>query len=234
MRGSEQSRSSGRTISINGTSQDLSLDRSWTVGDVGTDGSYANPAWITSLAFGKLTGRPTTLSGYGITDAVPYTGASQAVNLGSQSLSANTVTIGTITRCCTGSECLRKRIASSVRYSQTTIGFEVRGTNATSYWQIGAYLQSANQQVQLDATMAGTGQGRLNLGGGYLHVEGGPSSTGLRSFGNLTLSLRRLAAVGLWLSTGLSRERTCHDAKHSTHRQLFCTSMDNDRRRHRA
>lgn len=31
-------------------------------------GSYADPAWITSLAWSKITGTPTTLSGYGITD----------------------------------------------------------------------------------------------------------------------------------------------------------------------
>jgi hypothetical protein len=37
-------------------------------------GSYANPSWITSLAWNKLTNTPTTLSGYGITDAYPLTG----------------------------------------------------------------------------------------------------------------------------------------------------------------
>lgn len=30
-------------------------------------GSYSNPAWITSLAWNKITGTPTTLAGYGIT-----------------------------------------------------------------------------------------------------------------------------------------------------------------------
>lgn len=32
-------------------------------------GSYANPSWITSLAWSKISSAPTTLSGYGITDA---------------------------------------------------------------------------------------------------------------------------------------------------------------------
>ena len=59
-----------RTITINGTAQDLSSNRSWTVGDVRTDSSYADPAWITSLSWSKITNRATTLSGYGITDAV--------------------------------------------------------------------------------------------------------------------------------------------------------------------
>jgi hypothetical protein len=59
-----------RTISINGTTQDLSVNRTWTVGNVRTDSSYADPAWITSLSWSKITDRAITLSGYGITDAV--------------------------------------------------------------------------------------------------------------------------------------------------------------------
>lgn len=35
-----------------------------------TSGSYADPAWITSLAWSKISGTPTTLAGYGITNAV--------------------------------------------------------------------------------------------------------------------------------------------------------------------
>lgn len=33
-------------------------------------GSYANPAWITSLSWGKITSTPTTLSGYGISSGL--------------------------------------------------------------------------------------------------------------------------------------------------------------------
>lgn len=36
-------------------------------------GSYANPSFITSLAFSKITGLPTTLAGYGITNAYTIT-----------------------------------------------------------------------------------------------------------------------------------------------------------------
>jgi hypothetical protein len=35
-----------------------------------TSGSYSNPAWITALAWSKITGTPTTLAGYGITDGL--------------------------------------------------------------------------------------------------------------------------------------------------------------------
>ncbi len=39
-------------------------------GYASTSGSYTNPAWITSLAWSKITSTPTSISGYGITDAV--------------------------------------------------------------------------------------------------------------------------------------------------------------------
>lgn len=35
-----------------------------------TTGAYSNPSWITELAWSKVSSTPTTLSGYGITDAV--------------------------------------------------------------------------------------------------------------------------------------------------------------------
>jgi multidrug efflux pump subunit AcrA (membrane-fusion protein) len=38
-----------------------------------TTGSYANPAWLTSLAWSKVTSTPTTLIGYGITNAYTKT-----------------------------------------------------------------------------------------------------------------------------------------------------------------
>lgn len=49
-----------------------------------TNGSYSNPAWITALAWSKITGTPATLAGYGITDAVP---SSRTVN--GKALSSN-------------------------------------------------------------------------------------------------------------------------------------------------
>lgn len=58
------------------TTSDLSdfTTASQTVGDARypqLSASYSNPAWITALAWSKLTGTPTTLSGYGITDGQP-------------------------------------------------------------------------------------------------------------------------------------------------------------------
>jgi hypothetical protein len=53
-----------------------------------TTGSYNNPAWITALSWGKISGTPTTLSGYGITDAVPSS-RTLTINGTSYDLSAN-------------------------------------------------------------------------------------------------------------------------------------------------
>lgn len=43
-----------------------------------TSGSYANPAWLTALAWSKLTGIPSTLAGYGITDPIVLTSGTYA------------------------------------------------------------------------------------------------------------------------------------------------------------
>ena len=40
-----------------------------------TSGSYADPGWMTALGWSKITGTPTTLAGYGITDAETPAGA---------------------------------------------------------------------------------------------------------------------------------------------------------------
>ncbi len=51
----------------------LSGNASTVTDGVYTTGSYPNPSWITSLAWSKISSTPTTLAGYGITDAVPAT-----------------------------------------------------------------------------------------------------------------------------------------------------------------
>jgi len=67
-------------------------------------GSYSNPAWITALAWSKITSIPTTVAGYGITDVytkiqsdglyVPYTGATTDVDLGINGFYAGSSSIG--------------------------------------------------------------------------------------------------------------------------------------------
>lgn len=66
----------GRTITINGVALDLSANRSWSVGDLLSSGSYADPSWITSLAWSKITGAPSS----SVTSVFGRTGAVIAVN----------------------------------------------------------------------------------------------------------------------------------------------------------
>jgi len=79
-----------------------------TSGQVGTAitsalSGYATQSWVGSQGyltsvpaqtFASLTGKPTTLSGYGITDAVPYTGATANVSLGAYTLYATSIGVG--------------------------------------------------------------------------------------------------------------------------------------------
>jgi hypothetical protein len=65
----------GKVIKFNGT-QVLSAtefigNAATVTNGVVTTGSYSDPSWITSLAWSKISTTPTTLSGYGITDAQP-------------------------------------------------------------------------------------------------------------------------------------------------------------------
>lgn len=67
-------------ITWNGTTTDVpeGTNLYWTTarGDARypqLSGTYSNPSWITSLAWSKITGAPTTLAGYGITDAYTKT-----------------------------------------------------------------------------------------------------------------------------------------------------------------
>ena len=65
-----------RTLTINGTSYDLSANRTWNVGDLLSTSSYANPSWITSLAWSKITGAPSFLTA-AITSLNGLTGSTQ-------------------------------------------------------------------------------------------------------------------------------------------------------------
>lgn len=55
-----------------------------------TSGSYSNPSWLTGLAWSKISSTPTTVSGYGITDAINTSSTSQTKN-------GNLTIVGTLT-----------------------------------------------------------------------------------------------------------------------------------------
>ena len=123
-----------RTLTINGTGYDLSADRSWTVGDVRTDGSYANPSWITSLAWSKITNTPTTLAGYGITDGALNT-TTLTINGTGYDLSANrTWNVGTVTSIATSGPLTGGTITSSGTIGITQAGPTTDGYLSSADW----------------------------------------------------------------------------------------------------
>lgn len=84
-----------RTLTINGTTYDLSANRSWTVGDVRTDGSYSNPSWINSIAWAKLTGIPSSFTPSAHTH--PYSDLTGTVPTWNQNTTGNAATATTAT-----------------------------------------------------------------------------------------------------------------------------------------
>jgi len=117
-----------RTLTINGVGYNLSADRSWTVGDVRTDQTYANPSWITSLAWTKITGTPTTLAGYGITDGALNT-TTLTINGVTFNLTANrTWNVGTVTSIATTGPITGGTITGS-----GTIGITQAGASSDGY-----------------------------------------------------------------------------------------------------
>ena len=136
-----------RTLTINGTGYDLSADRSWTVGDVRTDGSYANPSWITSLAWSKITSTPTTLAGYGITDAVKDS-TTLTINGIAYDLSANRAwNVGTITSIATTGPLTGGTITTS-----GTIGITQSGPTSDGYLSAADWNEFNTKLADLSAT----------------------------------------------------------------------------------
>lgn len=141
-----------RNLTINGVQFDLTADRTWTVGDVRTDQSYANPTWITSLAWSKITGTPTTLAGYGITDGVS---------------SSRTLTINGVTYDLTADRSWSVGTVTSVGTSGPLTGGTITGSGTIGITQAGAssdgYLSSTdwntfnNKQNALTNPVTGTG-----------------------------------------------------------------------------
>jgi hypothetical protein len=127
-----------------------------------TTGSYSNPAWITALSWTKITDRPTTLAGYGITDAVPSS-RTITINGTAQDLSANrTFNVGTVTSVAaltlgtTGTD-----LSSSVANGTTTpvITLNVPTASASNRGALSAadWTTFNNKQNALTNPVTGTG-----------------------------------------------------------------------------
>jgi predicted heme/steroid binding protein len=123
-------------LTINGTGYDLSANRSWTVGDVRTDSTYYNPSWITALGWSKIINTPTTLAGYGITDAVPD-GRTLTINGVGYDLSQNRAwSVGTITSISTISPLTGGTITGTGSIGITQSGSVMDGYLSASDWNM--------------------------------------------------------------------------------------------------
>jgi hypothetical protein len=141
-----------RTLTINGVGYDLSADRSWTVGDVRTDQTYSNPTWISTLAWGKITGTPTTLAGYGITDGALNT-RTLTINGTTYDLTANrTWNVGTVTSVGTSGPLTGGTITGS-----GTIGITQAGASSDGYLSSTDWNTFNNKQNALTNPVTGTG-----------------------------------------------------------------------------
>lgn len=169
-----------RTLTINGVGYDLSVDRSWTVGDVRTDQTYTNPSWIASLAWNKITSTPTTLAGYGITDGVPSS-RTITINGTSLDLSANrTWNVGTVTSIATTGPITGGTITGSGTIGITQAGVSSDGYLSSTDWNTFNSKQSAIS-VSAPITLVGSTIGITQSGAssdGYL------SSTDWNTFNN--------------------------------------------------
>jgi predicted heme/steroid binding protein len=157
-----------RTLTINGTAYDLTANRSWTVGDLLSSGSYSNPSWLTSLAWSKISSTPTTLSGYGITDAVS-TSRTLTINGTSYDLSANrTWSVGTVTSVgatglITSSGGTTPTISTSMA-SNKLIGRSNAGTGVMEEITVGTGLSLSGGTLNATAQSVGFEQNFLLMG----------------------------------------------------------------------
>jgi hypothetical protein len=125
-----------------------------------TSGSYADPAWISSLNWSKVTATPTTLGGYGITDALSNSGSStQDAHLGDIYLQDDT---------------------SPSHYLQITDAENLTGAHSLSLSVNNAdriISLSGNLTVSSSATISGT-----NTGDQTITLTGDVSGSGTGSF----------------------------------------------------
>ena len=87
---------------------------------------------------------------------------------------------------------------------QIFTGLTVKGTNGTSYWNLGNVFESGDSYVQLRTAdaFAGANHGAINLGAGYIHIIGGPTNRTIKTYNGLKLEIAALGGSGILEVTG--------------------------------
>lgn len=141
---------SARTLTINGTTLSLASNRTWTVGDLLSTGSYTNPSWLISLPYSKITGTPIitggTVTSVGITGSELSITGSPVTSSGNIGLALSTtgITAGTYGRLTVDT----KGRATAGKRQETYSGVTDSSGNYTVVF-VTAYSVSPNIQICL-------------------------------------------------------------------------------------
>lgn len=196
---------STRSITINGITYNLSADRTWTVGDLYSTSSYSNPSWLTSLSWSKISGTPTTLSGYGITDAITSASAASVYLPKISPAYTGTLTTGTLTF--TDTNVLAAFQSSVNGYNQMIIQNSSTNNQASADVVIGTDdMTATNKYLNLGKNSSTfTGTPIFNAAGaGYLYTQGVDLAIGTSSTNAIHLAANNGSVDAITISSSNS------------------------------
>ena len=140
---------------------------------VSLSGSYANPAWITSLAWSKITGAPAFLTSYTETDPYRVTGVAVS-GTGTKTITITRADSSTVTTTWTDYDTDTNTYVTSASFSGGTLTLTRNDSGTVSVSLDGRYLQS---YTETDTLATVTARGSSTTGSitvnGYLTVAAG-------------------------------------------------------------
>jgi hypothetical protein len=142
---------------------DISGNAGTVTNGVYTNGSYSNPSWLTALGWSKITSTPTTLAGYGITDALssstaastylPLTGGTISSDLtvaGNLTVNGSTTTISSTTLSVTDKNIEIAKVTTPTNITADGAGITVKGaTDKTFNWVAATTAFTSSEDLDL-------------------------------------------------------------------------------------
>lgn len=142
-------------------------------------GAYSNPSWITGLSWSKILGTPTTLSGYGITDA----------------LSSNNASLTRINSVDEGGQINFNRPSDNTMYW----ALDTYGTSTAPSFRL---LETTNVRLQVDAGGAFKFNGSAGSSGQVLTSQGAASTPIWSNAGTGTVTSVAMTVPSYYTVTG--------------------------------